>query len=194
MKISFRIYMLLFSVGLLSACSGFDVSNPFITSADVKSTYISQFPDVPIPIDMSSDNGKTFVTVNSDGMKVGVETLKGGVEFYSLAQAMEYNLAENWDIVASLGGEEIMQVFQKEERYLVVILKNGIFGSTMELWMLNKRDIDVESAFGGYFTPYEPSGPVPKSNVESNSDLNSEKPSDKNQNSNIATNFVNASE
>ena len=56
----------------LSGCAELNISNPFETkSSDGSEVYFDQFPDVPIPRDMSVDAKRSLISVAQDGTKTG---------------------------------------------------------------------------------------------------------------------------
>ncbi len=137
---------LIFMVFFLGACSVNNgaVQNPFSTSTEVTSVYVSQFPDVPIPMDMNSDVNETLTTISSSGEKVGKETFSGRVDPSSLGAAMAHNLnSQGWTMLGIVQSGNTLQLYQKNSRYLIVTITDGAFSTNMILWMLSKQ-----SSFG----------------------------------------------
>ena len=62
--------LLICSLLPLSGCAELNISNPFETkSSDGSEVYFDQFPDVPIPRDMSVDAKRSLISVAQDGTK-----------------------------------------------------------------------------------------------------------------------------
>ncbi len=125
----------------LSACSmdNLNVTNPFATTTEVTSVYTSQFPDVPIPVDMKSKADETLTTISSSGEKVGRETFGGRVEHNSLGAAMAHNLKnQGWMMLGIVQGERTMQLYQKGGRYLIVTIEDGTIEAKLEVWMISQ--------------------------------------------------------
>lgn len=134
-------YILFVSVLLLSACSmgNMQVENPFSSTTNVQNVYLSQFPDVPIPADMKSNPSKTITTMSSTGEKVGKEVLTGRVEHNSLGAAMAHNLKNQaWNMLGIVQGKATLQLYSKGSRFLIVMIEDGNFSSTLTLWMMNQ--------------------------------------------------------
>ena len=86
--------LLICSLLPLSGCADLNISNPFETkSSDGSEVYFDQFPDVPIPRDMSVDAKRSLISVAQDGTKTGLITVEGRVDKPSLANAMILNMA-----------------------------------------------------------------------------------------------------
>ena len=67
--------LLICSLLPLSGCADLNISNPFETkSSDGSEVYFDQFPDVPIPRDMSVDAKRSLISVAQDGTKTGLIT------------------------------------------------------------------------------------------------------------------------
>lgn len=116
-----------------------NIQNPFAPTADVGEVYVSQFPDVPIPKDMHSIAKDTLVTPAYDGTRFGLETFAGRVESQSLATAMIHNLArQGWALRGSASGKRIMQLHEKDNRYIIIHITEGPVNTEMEVWLLQR--------------------------------------------------------
>ncbi len=126
----------------LGACSmdNVSISNPFSATTEVTSVYTSQFPDVPIPMDMDSEPKETLTTISSSGDKVGKETFSGRVEHNSLGAAMAHNLAnQGWTMLGIVQSDSTLQLYQKGTRYLIITISDGTISSNMVLWMVSQQ-------------------------------------------------------
>lgn len=134
-------FILLMSALIFNACSmgNMNIENPFSSTTNVENVYLSQFPDVPIPVDMNSDAKNTITTISSNGEKVGKEVLKGRVEHNSLGAAMAHNLrTQGWNMVGIVQGKATLQLYNKSQRFLIVLIEDGSLHTTLTLWMMSQ--------------------------------------------------------
>lgn len=121
----------------LTGCAGLEFSNPFSSASDVNDVYYSKFPDIPIPSDMKSDLKETLVSTTPNAVKVGLETFSGRVESSSLASAMTHNMTpQGWVLRGQITGKRTMQLFEKDGRFAVIYLYDGMLDTSMEVWVL----------------------------------------------------------
>ena len=116
--------LLICSLLPLSGCADLNISNPFETkSSDGSEVYFDQFPDVPIPRDMSVDAKRSLISVAQDGTKTGLITVEGRVDKPSLANAMILNMnRQGWNLRGAAIGSKTMHLYEKGERYAVDLL------------------------------------------------------------------------
>lgn len=121
----------------LSACA--DI-NPFASSSNPEAAVYSQFSDIPVPKDMSTNAGRTFVNYGQDGTKVGLETLEGRIPSLTLTRVMINNmLRDGWSIRAtSSGSSRYMQLFERENRYAVIYYYGQTASYAMEIWVATR--------------------------------------------------------
>ena len=114
--------LLICSLLPLSGCADLNISNPFETkSSDGSEVYFDQFPDVPIPRDMSVDAKRSLISVAQDGTKTGLITVEGRVDKPSLANAMILNMnRQGWNLRGAAIGSKTMHLYEKGERYAVI--------------------------------------------------------------------------
>lgn len=130
-------YLSLTLLVLLTAC--FPTGESTNSTAQPTSVYISQFNDVPIPVEMNTDPEESLITVNADGYKVGTEVFSGNIEQNTLASLMLQNLSgQDWKLMSLVHGRVTLQLYIKDTRYLVLHIKPTMRGSRMELWVLNQ--------------------------------------------------------
>ena len=111
--------LLICSLLPLSGCADLNISNPFETkSSDGSEVYFDQFPDVPIPRDMSVDAKRSLISVAQDGTKTGLITVEGRVDKPSLANAMILNMnRQGWNLRGAAIGSKTMHLYEKGERH-----------------------------------------------------------------------------
>ena len=130
---------------MLSGCSAgnFEIKNPF-EQPSLTESYISQFRDVPIPAPMESLTKESYVTVGHDGGKIGLESFSGRVEVTSLGNIMMQNMAKSgWQLRGSSAGMRCIQLYQKEPHYAVIFYSDGVFNTTMDIWVVNNVSVDI---------------------------------------------------
>lgn len=131
-----RLCILLLGLGLLTGCADMNIENPFASSTDVSQVYYDEFPDVPIPADMSADRKRSWVSVTPEGVKMGLLTTEGRYDLPSLATATIHNMnGQGWSLRAMSNGPRIMQVYEKDNRIAVVYFYSQTTSVAMELWI-----------------------------------------------------------
>ena len=111
--------LLICSLLPLSGCADLNISNPFETkSSDGSEVYFDQFPDVPIPRDM---------------------TVEGRVDKPSLANAMILNMnRQGWNLRGAAIGSKTMHLYEKGERYAVIYYYEQTTTAAMEIWVMTR--------------------------------------------------------
>jgi hypothetical protein len=131
---------------LVSGCSNIqmpNVPNPF-QQPSVTESYVSQFPDVPIPAPMSTRNDDTLVTVGSDGTKFGVEAFSGRVDRMTLANVMMQNMTrQGWQLRGSSIGVRSMQLYEKAPHFAAVFFRENMMTTYMDVWVVNGVNAEV---------------------------------------------------
>lgn len=113
-----------------------EISNPFATATDVSQVYYDEFPDVPIPSDMSVDRGRSLVSVTPEGVKIGLVTTEGRYDMASLANATIHSMnGQGWSLRAVVNGPRMMQVYEKDQRVAVCYFYKQTATVAMELWV-----------------------------------------------------------
>lgn len=159
----------------LCGCADMNIQNPFATSTDVSQVYYDEFPDVPIPSDMTVDRSRSWVSVTPEGAKIGLVTTEGRFDLASLATGTIHSMnGQGWGLRAVSNGPRIVQVYEKDNRVAVVYFYNQTTSVAMELWVsLRLPDGVVTSgapAASSYAPPvsgggsYSGSGAVPLAN------------------------------
>lgn len=128
---------------LLALClclTGCADMNPFASSPNPEAAVYSQFSDIPVPKDMSTNASRTFVNYGQDGTKVGLETLEGRIPSLTLTRVMINNmLRDGWSIRAtSSGSSRYMQLFERENRYAVIYYYDQTASYAMEIWVATR--------------------------------------------------------
>ena len=132
--------LLICSLLPLSGCADLNISNPFETkSSDGSEVYFDQFPDVPIPRDMSVDAKRSLISVAQDGTKTGLITVEGRVDKPSLANAMILNMnRQGWNLRGAAIGSKTMHLYEKGERYAVIYYYEQTTTAAMEIWVMTR--------------------------------------------------------
>lgn len=114
--------------------------NPFSAPANPEAAVYSQFSDIPVPKDMSTNAGRTFVNYGQDGTKVGLETLEGRIPSLTLTRVMINNmLRDGWSIRATASGSSrYMQLFERDNRYAVIYYYDQTASNAMEIWVATR--------------------------------------------------------
>ena len=133
-------YLVVASALFLSACSM--SSSPAVSlSTAVTSVYISQFPDVPIPMQMKTIPSKTLTTLSSSGEKVGREMFSGRIDHTTLGAAMAHSLKnQGWSMIGIVQSTSTLQLYKKSTRFLILNIEAGTISSSMDLWMISHLD------------------------------------------------------
>ena len=124
----------------LQGCADLNIPNPFESSkSDGSEVYFDQFPDVPIPKDMSVDAKRSLISVAQDGTKTGLITVEGRVDKPSLANAMILNMnKQGWNLRGAAIGSKTMHLYEKDNRYAVIYYYEQTATAAMEIWVLNR--------------------------------------------------------
>lgn len=154
-----RLFLLGFLTLFLAGCaSDGSLVNPFSDGEDagqpVSAPYFySEFPDVPIPNEMSEERGKTYISFAPSGMKCGVQHFSGRLEVVSLMNAMRRNLANHgWTLRALLRSKESILVFEKNNLICTMHISDGMIYTDMIIFMSPRLEGDSTAAD---FTAYQ---------------------------------------
>lgn len=154
-----RMLVILLAVTLaaLSGCAVQDL-NPFSSRPlNPGEVVYSQFSDVPVPRDMTTDQRRSFISYSQDGTKNGLETLEGSFDMTSLTRAMINNMMrDGWSLRGtSSGASRHVQLYERDNRYAILYFCNQTASVAMEVWVMNRL------AEGAYQPPAEPAGAAP---------------------------------
>lgn len=125
----------------ISGCASLSQDeNSAISAASVQTassdlpTYLD-FGDVLIPKELKIKNDKSFIYKTS-GLPVGVLALSGRVDLSSLCTFFENNMAkDNWKLVTLFKSPRSMMLFQKQNRWCVISIIDGIIFTDVEIWV-----------------------------------------------------------
>lgn len=124
---------------LLFGCSDMsmpEISNPFASSTQVTQVFYDEFPDVPIPSDMSVDRSRSLVSVTPEGVKIGLVTAEGRYEMASLTAATIHNMnGQGWTLRSVVNGPRVMQVYEKDNRVAAIYFYPQTASVAMEQWV-----------------------------------------------------------
>lgn len=154
------ILSLLIALCAVQGCADLNITNPFESStSDVNETYYDQFPDVPIPRDMTVDTSRSLVSIGQDGVKTGLVTVEGRVEKSSLANAMLHNMSrQGWSLRGAVTGARTVHLYEKDNRYALIYLYDQTTTMAMELWIVPRVG---DGVFPGGITGQETEGGTP---------------------------------
>ncbi len=132
----YRMLVCLLAVLVLQGCA-LGIDNPFSSpGTDVGEVYYDQFPDIPIPRDLTVDRSRSLVSSTVDGAKVGLVTAEGNVEMLSLTSAMAHNMTgQGWALRSATTGPRMMQIYEKDNRYAVLYYYEQTLSAAMEMWV-----------------------------------------------------------
>jgi hypothetical protein len=145
-----RLSLILAAVVLCAACaSDGSFRNPFSSTteesvAPAPAYFFSEFPDVPIPNEMTESKSETFITFAGSGIKCGVQHFSGRVEVVSLMNTMRKNMADNgWTLRSLLRAKESVLVFDKPDRVVAIHITDGVLSTDMRIFMTSKLEGDT---------------------------------------------------
>ena len=145
---------------LLIMLNGCALLGDSASSTDTANTglnyYYDEFPDVPIPVDMSA-NSDRFTILGKGGVKLGIEEFSGRVDHTSLVNAMQnYMLRDGWTMRSLFRAKRSVLVFEKPDRICSLYIVDGTFSTTMLVFVSPKlADGDVN-----YQAPLAPLAPA----------------------------------
>ena len=152
-----RILLLCLVVFLFAGCaSDGSFSNPFSSSEPASGSpyFFSEFPDIPIPNEMSESRGDTFVTFATSGIKCGTQHFSGRLEIVSLMNTMRRNMGSNgWTLRSVLRAKESTLVFEKPDRVVTIQLSDGLIFTDMRLFVSSRLDGDSSSVNINAYSP-----------------------------------------
>jgi hypothetical protein len=127
------IFLLFFLLLALSACATTKKEGaPSSTERSLRSSYYD-FEDILIPSEMKLDKKASFVYTTAR-FKAGGLTFSGRVEPDSLASFFQNNMTKDgWRPISTLKFQGTMLVFLKEERACVILIKEKLFTTTLEV-------------------------------------------------------------
>ncbi|MDR2123970.1 MAG: hypothetical protein LBP38_03175 [Desulfovibrio sp.] len=147
--------LVLLAVLLVGCASDGSLKNPFSSdggeAAPAPESYYSEFPDIPIPSEMSEARGDTFITFAPSGLKCGVQRFSGRVELVSLMNTMRRNMASNgWALRSLLRAAESVLVFEKTDRLAAMQITDGLINTDMRIFVTSRLEGDTPPALAGH--------------------------------------------
>ncbi|MFP3870323.1 MAG: hypothetical protein ACLFVT_05505 [Syntrophobacteria bacterium] len=98
-------------------------------------TTIREFPDVPIPEQLTLDERESFV-YQAPGLATGLMVYNGNVEYDSLVRFFDQNLTgEGWLRCASLKYPRTLLLYRKTNRFCLVTMKTKTMNVRVEIWV-----------------------------------------------------------
>ena len=133
--------LLLVILFVFAGCSAFSqkkedtASQPSVEQAEEDAPLYYDFGDVPVPSELKLVTKSSFV-YRTSGFSAGVLVLKGAVEFGSLIDFFENNMAkDNWRIISTFKSPRTLLLFQKETRWCVINITDDKFNTHVEIWV-----------------------------------------------------------
>jgi hypothetical protein len=148
MRLHIHLPAVVLAAFILTGCAADgSFKNPFSSEPDTHSQasdfYFSEFPDIPIPSELSENSGDTFITFAPSGLKCGVQRFSGRVEVVSLMNTMRRNMAANgWKLRSLLRSVESVMVFEKTDRLAALQIKDGFFTTDLRIVMTSRLEGD----------------------------------------------------
>lgn len=152
----------LLMAGLTGCASDGSFKNPFASSEPPKTGtyYFSEFPDIPIPNELSEQKSDTFVTFAPSGLKCGVQRFTGRVELVSLMNTLRRNMSSNgWTLRSLLRSKESVLVFEKPDRVAAMQITDGLVFTELRIFVSSRLDGDTGAVDISAF-PATPSQPA----------------------------------
>ncbi|MDL2272217.1 hypothetical protein LJC23_04205 [Desulfovibrio sp. OttesenSCG-928-I05] len=139
-KLPLSLVMLVTLCTALGGCAAFEAD----TNGDPANTglnyYYDEFPDVPIPVDMSPEKDR-FTIMGKGGVKLGIQEFSGRVDKTSLVNAMQnYMLRDGWTLRSHFRATRSILVFEKPDRICSLYFVDGAFSTQMLVFISPKLD------------------------------------------------------
>jgi hypothetical protein len=136
-----RFGIMIMAAFLVSSCSALQKKDKATAPSSEKKTdkqavaLYYDFGDVLVPKELKVDKNASFI-YRTAGFSAGVLVLKGRIESASLIDFFENNMVkDNWKIISSFKSERTMMLFQKENRWCVISIKDETFNTRVEIWV-----------------------------------------------------------
>jgi len=121
---------------LITGCASTKTQNSQQAQASLQQNSTSMpvyydFGDVLVPKELDLIKKDSFVYLSS-----GVLSLKGRVDINSLITFFENNMAkDNWRMLSSFRSPKTIILFQKENRWCIINIKEEMFKVYVEIWV-----------------------------------------------------------
>lgn len=144
-----------FIIALVGCASDGTFKNPFSSEPESASGFFfSEFPDIPIPNEMSESSSDTFIAFAPSGIKCGVQRFTGRVEIVSLMNTMRRYMANNgWTLRSLLRAKESILIFEKPDRVVSFQISDGLLETSMRVYVSSRLEADSPSV---EINPYQP--------------------------------------
>jgi len=117
----------------LSGCSYFQREvEPTETATTVK---YYQFEDIKIPSELKLDQRRSFIH-DMSGFKAGTLYFSGYVESDSLVSFFKDSmLRDGWELKSVFRYPKILQLFEKPKKICIIVIKEELFRTKVEIWV-----------------------------------------------------------
>ena len=106
--------------------------------------YFDEFPDVPIPNEMSKVAENSFLTYAGDNSKCGIVHYRARVEAGSLITSMRSNMAsQNWTLRSFLRGKQSVLTFEKDSRVCTITISDDTIYTNMMIFIAPRLNGDT---------------------------------------------------
>lgn len=155
-KFPFSLVALMALLVALGGCAALETDTNSDPATTGLSYYYDEFPDVPIPVDMSPEKDR-FTILGKGGIRLGVQDFSGRVDQTSLVNAMQnYMLRDGWTLRSHFRATRSILVFEKPDRICSLYFVDGTFSTQMLVFVSPKLDDgDVN-----YQAPLAPAAPL----------------------------------
>lgn len=159
---SLRLLLLSLSFALFVGCaSNGSLTNPFADDSPPPATpyYYDEFPDIPIPNEMSEVKNDTVISSTSSGTRVGIELFRGRVDSVSLINAMRRNMmSQGWTLRSLFRAKQTILVYEKSDRITTLYITDGLVYADLRVFVSpvlhgDSVDMDVTTTLVPEATP-----------------------------------------
>ena len=106
--------------------------------------FFDEFPDVPIPNEMTKVAENSFLTYAGDNTKCGVVHYKARVEAGSLIASMRANMAsQGWVLRSFLRGKQSVMTFEKDSRACTITISDDTIYTNMMIFIAPRLSGDT---------------------------------------------------
>ncbi len=145
----FRMLGIVFCTIFLMGCSNITLTNPFIITPQepiASGTYFGKFKNIPIPVDMTLDESRTYIATSLEGKVMGLETYEGKVEISAIANDMSNIMQrEGWALRGSVSVTKTMQLYENDGLFAIIYYYNQALSTAMEIWVMNALPYNYSS-------------------------------------------------
>lgn len=140
------VLLLVAALALFSGCASDGILvNPFAdnTPPPVNPYYYDEFPDLPIPNEMTEVASDTVITSTASGVRTGIQHFQGRVESVSLINAMRKNMAnQGWTLRSLFRAQQTIMIYEKTDRVCSLYITDGMIYTDMRVFVSQRLEGD----------------------------------------------------